>query len=140
MVQEFYHRELISKSNQNPYRQYYWCIHAAKRKVHPFSFRYLGVHAAQRKVQSRLQVGLWSFHWWDSTVGVPSSDARRRNSSSQSKKKRVTVPKYVRRLSYSYCRRSSRNLDIQVISKVKEKVKICQFFYLLYKVTKLEFL
>jgi len=32
--------ELISKTNQNPYRRYYRCIYAASLRVHPFRFCY----------------------------------------------------------------------------------------------------
>ena len=66
--------ELISKTNQNPYRRYYRCLFAAQRKLHPFSFNYwrlvllIGTfnffeqNFVAWERQTRLQMD-----WWNST-------------------------------------------------------------------------
>lgn len=137
--------EIISRSNPNPYRRYYRCLFAASQRVHPFvvyisnayESRLLVLkknHVVARERQSCLQMGWRSLHRWDTAAGLPSSNARRRSSESQSNNKewrryprrsqKDAHDKDIRRLCSSYHRFSCRNYDVQKVIEIPKRIPI----------------
>lgn len=123
---------IISKSQPNPYRRYYRCVYAANNRVRKLNCRWFLIlgcklnffepNVVARERRSRLQMGWWSFHRWDSTVRQPIPNRRRGNSIDQSNNKEWRSHQNnardhdVRSLCYYHlCRCSSRNIDVQVI-------------------------
>ncbi|CAF1947075.1 unnamed protein product [Brassica oleracea var. botrytis] len=97
-------KELISKTNLNPYRQYYRCRYAAQRKLENDNhiFKWVVEVFTDEIQQLDNQVRMLGF-----------SNARRRSSSTQSNNNEWSQNNE-RRLSYSRsrCRCSSRNFDV----------------------------